>query len=107
LLKVALNTKNQINQQLLYIFLPCSWEVECTLFSSPVPKIHVNYCISWRLSSVNFSHFKLLLRNHWTQLEPKLAGMFLGWSKAFEHFPIGSYVNLCPAVAAILDFRSA
>jgi hypothetical protein len=24
--------------------------------------------------------------------------------KAFEHFPIGSNVNLCPAVAAILDF---
>jgi hypothetical protein len=27
--------------------------------------------------------------------------------KAFEHFPIGSNVNLCIAVAAILDFRSA
>ena len=27
--------------------------------------------------------------------------------KAFEHFPIGSNVNLCPAVAPILDFRSA
>jgi hypothetical protein len=27
--------------------------------------------------------------------------------KAFEHFPIGSNVNLYPAVAAILDFRSA
>jgi hypothetical protein len=27
--------------------------------------------------------------------------------KAFEHFPIGSNANLCPAVAAILDFRSA
>jgi hypothetical protein len=27
--------------------------------------------------------------------------------KAFEHFPIGSNVNLCPAVAAILDFLSA
>jgi hypothetical protein len=27
--------------------------------------------------------------------------------KAFEHFPTGSNVNLCPAVAAILDFRSA
>jgi hypothetical protein len=27
--------------------------------------------------------------------------------KAFEHFPIGSSVNLCIAVAAILDFRSA
>jgi hypothetical protein len=26
--------------------------------------------------------------------------------KAFEHFPIGSNVNICPAVAAILDFRS-
>jgi hypothetical protein len=26
--------------------------------------------------------------------------------KAFEHFPIGSNVNLCIAVAAILDFRS-
>jgi hypothetical protein len=27
--------------------------------------------------------------------------------KAFEHFPIGSNVNLCIAVAAILDFRPA
>jgi hypothetical protein len=26
--------------------------------------------------------------------------------KAFEHFPIGSCVNLCIAVVAILDFRS-
>jgi hypothetical protein len=25
--------------------------------------------------------------------------------KAFEHFPIGSNVNLCPAVVAILDFQ--
>jgi hypothetical protein len=27
--------------------------------------------------------------------------------KAFEHFPIGSNVNLFPAVTAILDFQSA
>ena len=27
--------------------------------------------------------------------------------KAFEYFPLGVNVNLCPAVAAILDFRSA
>jgi hypothetical protein len=27
--------------------------------------------------------------------------------KAFEYFPIGSNVNLCLAVAAILNFRSA
>jgi hypothetical protein len=26
---------------------------------------------------------------------------------SFEHFPIGSNVNLCSAVASILDFRSA
>jgi hypothetical protein len=26
--------------------------------------------------------------------------------KAFEHFPIGSNVNLCIAVAVIFDFRS-
>jgi hypothetical protein len=25
--------------------------------------------------------------------------------KAFEHFPIGSNANLCPAVVAILDIR--
>jgi hypothetical protein len=27
--------------------------------------------------------------------------------KAFEYISIGSNVNLCPAVAAILDFQSA
>ena len=33
--------------------------------------------------------------------------IFVVSEKAFEHFPIGSNVNLCPAVLAILDFRSA
>jgi hypothetical protein len=32
---------------------------------------------------------------------------FQNASKAFEHFSIGSNVNACPAVAAILDFQSA
>jgi hypothetical protein len=36
------------------------------------------------------------------QLKPNCPGM-----KAFEHFSIESNVNLCPAVAAILDFRLA
>jgi hypothetical protein len=27
--------------------------------------------------------------------------------KAFEHFPLGSNVNLCIAVVAILDFKMA
>jgi hypothetical protein len=39
------------------------------------------------------------------QLKPNCPGMIIG--RSFEHFPIGSNVNLCPAVAAILDFRSA
>ena len=39
------------------------------VFSSPGPKVQVNYChhlasVVCRLSSVKFSHFKLLLRNH-------------------------------------------
>jgi hypothetical protein len=45
------------------------------------------------------------------QLKPNCPGMIIGRSvsekKAFEHFLIGSNVNLCPAVVAILDFRSA
>jgi hypothetical protein len=44
--------------------------VENKLISSPWPKVHVNYChhlasVVCCLFSVNFSHFKLLLRNHW------------------------------------------
>ena len=27
--------------------------------------------------------------------------------KAFEHFPIGSNFNVCPAVVATVDFQSA
>ena len=63
--------------------------------SSPGPKVHVNYChhlasVVCCLSSVNFSHFKLL-RNHWAELEPNLAGMFLGWSstKLLFFVPVG------------------
>jgi hypothetical protein len=57
-----------------------------------------------RLSYVNFSHFKLL----WTFMYSLALIIFVVSEKmAFEHFPIGSNVNLCPAMAAILDFRSA
>jgi hypothetical protein len=35
------------------------------------------------------------------------ASSLVSEKKAFEHFPIVSNVNLCIAVAAILDFRSA
>jgi hypothetical protein len=39
------------------------------------------------------------------QLKPNCPGMIIGRSST--NFPIGSNVNLCIAVAAILDFRSA
>jgi hypothetical protein len=46
------------------------------------------------------------------QLKPNCLGMIIiifvvSEKKAFEHFPIGFNANLCIAVAAILDFRSA
>jgi hypothetical protein len=56
------------------------------------------------------------------QLKPNCPGMIIGRSStkflflivfvvseknAFEHLPIGTNVNLSPAVAAILNFRSA
>jgi hypothetical protein len=34
-------------------------------FSSPGPKVHVNYCHHLASVVCKFSHFKLLLRNHW------------------------------------------
>ena len=34
-------------------------------FSSPGQRSRWTIAITWRPSSVNFSHFKLLLRNHW------------------------------------------
>jgi hypothetical protein len=41
------------------------------------------------------------------QLKPFCPGMIIGRSSIKFLFFIGSNVNLCPAVAAILDFRSA
>jgi hypothetical protein len=40
-----------------------------------------------------------------SSLKP-LGQIFVVSEKAFEHFPIGSNVNICPAVVAILDFQS-
>jgi hypothetical protein len=41
---------------LLHIFIPPTYSQAFLLWT---------IAITWRLSSVNFSHFKLLLRNHW------------------------------------------
>jgi hypothetical protein len=50
---------------------------------------------------------KLYMNVHWIVYSLALIIFAVSEKKAFEHFPIGSNVNLCPAVAAILDFRSA
>jgi hypothetical protein len=59
--------------------------------------------------TTNMIKAKLYMNVHWTVLyNLKVLIIFVvSEKKAFEHFPIGSNVNLCPAVAAILDFRSA
>ena len=53
-------------------------EVICHLFSAPEPKAQVHYCDHTlsvcRLSGVNFSHFRLLLWNHWTEFKRNLTG---------------------------------
>ena len=85
----------------IYSFILCNYvclfqSAVLFLFSSPGPKVHVNYChhlasVVGCLSSVNFSHFKLLLRNHLADWNQTLAGMFLGWSstKLLFFVPVG------------------
>jgi hypothetical protein len=80
--------------------------------------IHVQFGFAMEKMFQNASSLKPL-----GQLKPSCTGMIIGRSSTkflvfyadrkfkmaatFEHFPIGSNVNLCPAVAAILNFRSA
>jgi hypothetical protein len=49
-------------------------------------------------------HWKVLYKMHIFYVEIIFV---VSEKKAFEHFSKGSNVNACPAVAAILDFRSA
>jgi hypothetical protein len=53
------------------------------------------YSNAFYSETTNMIKAKLYMNVHWFVVSEK---------KAFEHFPIGSNVNLCPAVAAILDF---
>jgi hypothetical protein len=49
--------------------------------------------------TTNMIKAKLYMNVHWMVLYKLYV--------FFEHFPIWSNINLCPAVAAILDFGSA
>jgi hypothetical protein len=64
--------------------------------------------------TTNIIKAKLYMNVHWMVLyklyvfcSDKKFKMAATAGQAFEHFPIGSNVNLCIAVAAILNFRSA
>ena len=76
-----------------------------SLFSSPGPKVHVNYChhlvsVVCKLFTFQVSSLKPL-----GQLEPNLAGMFLGWSstKFLFFVPVG-YSTLLPVPIICSDW---
>jgi hypothetical protein len=55
--------------------------------------------ITWHLSSVNFSHFKLLLRNHWAidlTIHTSLSPIRLGFATGFVNYKKGC-TRLAPA----------
>jgi hypothetical protein len=55
--------------------------------------------------TTNMIKAKLYMNVHWMVLyNLKVFCSDMKFKKAFEHFPLRSNVNLCPAVAAILDF---
>ena len=60
------------------------------LFSSPGPKVHVNYCHHLASVVCRFT-FQASSPKPLGQLEPNLAGMFLGWSstKLLFFIPVG------------------
>jgi hypothetical protein len=78
---------------------------------------HLGFPIDIKNITTNIIKAKLYMNVHWmvlykldvfcSDMKFKMAATAGLSKKAFEHFPIGSNVNLYPAVAAILDFRSA
>jgi hypothetical protein len=90
---------------------PIEWTVMCMCFrgivSSPGPNIAITWCPSSVVchpSSVNFSHFNLLLRNHWANWN-QTYGIFLGWSstKFLFYVPVG-YSTWLPGLIICSDW---
>ena len=85
------------------ITLTLKWILVNLIFSSPGPKVHVNYChhlasVVRRLSSVvcKLFTFQASSPKPLGRLEPNLAGMFLGWSstKLLFFVPVGCSIWL-------------
>ena len=73
---------NQVMKKLSHI-----WKRLSQLFSAPEPKAQVHYCDHAlsvvRPSVVNFSHYRLLLWNHWTEFNKT-------WQEARSQRPLSS-----------------
>jgi hypothetical protein len=69
-------------------------------------KMEATTGLSLTLDSEKNVSKRFISETPWT-IETKLPRNDHWEKKAFEHFPIGSNVNLCIAVVAILDFRSS
>ena len=85
-------------KQRLETYCFCSVSYYYYLFSSPGPKVHLNYChhlasVVCRLVSVvcKLFTFQASSPKPLGRLEPNLAGMFLGWSstKLLFFVPVG------------------
>ena len=61
------------------------------IFSSPGPKVHVNYCHHLASVVCKLFTFQASSQKPLGRLEPNLAGMFLGWSstKLLFFVPVG------------------
>ena len=67
------------------------WWQMYTIFSSPGPKVHVNYCHHLASVVCKLFTFQASSPKSLGRLEPNLAGMFLGWSstKLLFFVPVG------------------
>ena len=61
----------------------------CILFSSPGPKVQVNYCHHLASVVCKLFTFQASSQKPLGRLEPNLAGMFLGWSSTKFFVPVG------------------
>ena len=73
------------------IFVSFMFESGHTVFSSPGPKVHVNYCHHLASVVCKLFTFQASSPKPLGRLEPILAGMFLGWSstKLLFFVPVG------------------
>jgi hypothetical protein len=100
------NQCNSFREEYIPVFSPygSDWKSKmATTAGHRLPLDPMGKCSNAFFSeTTNMIKAKLYMNVHWMVII-----FVVSEKKAFEHFPIGSNVNLCPAVVAILDFQSA